>query len=211
MADYVDTTEDNGGVHINSGIPNRAFALAAQAIGGPSWERPGAVWYDTLTGGQVGPDTDFAGFAAATVGSAARLFPDDPGVAAHVRSGWEQVGVLTTAPAPAPAETEPDRPLDLVPAAQARRVAVRRTGGFAGIVRTAELDLYGDPAGPQVRELLLATDLTQFGASRPAPDRFVYTVALDEWQLVVPEQDLTPELDQVVRIVLGGSGGLDLG
>ena len=34
MADYVETTDDNGGVHLNSGIPNRAFHLAAIAIGG---------------------------------------------------------------------------------------------------------------------------------------------------------------------------------
>jgi len=34
MAGYVTTTQDNGGVHTNSGIPNRAFALAALAIGG---------------------------------------------------------------------------------------------------------------------------------------------------------------------------------
>ncbi len=27
---YIDTDEDNGGVHLNSGIPNRAFALAAR-------------------------------------------------------------------------------------------------------------------------------------------------------------------------------------
>ena len=29
MADYVETTSDNGGVHLNSGIPNRAFVIAA--------------------------------------------------------------------------------------------------------------------------------------------------------------------------------------
>ena len=34
MADFVETTEDNGGVHINSGIPNRAFTLAALELGG---------------------------------------------------------------------------------------------------------------------------------------------------------------------------------
>src|SRR5581483_808080 len=34
MQNYVQTSDDNGGVHINSGIPNRAFALAAQAMGG---------------------------------------------------------------------------------------------------------------------------------------------------------------------------------
>ena len=67
------------------------------------------------------------------------------------------------------------------------------------------------PQGPEVRRLLLDTDLTRLAGSRPAADRFVYTVAVGEWQLTVPEQDLTPELDQVVRIVLGGSGRLDLG
>lgn len=31
MKDYIQTKEDNGGVHLNSGIPNRAFYLAATA------------------------------------------------------------------------------------------------------------------------------------------------------------------------------------
>jgi Zn-dependent metalloprotease len=48
MKGYVHTTDDNGGVHINSGIPNRAFALAAQAIGGNSWDAAGHIWYKTL-------------------------------------------------------------------------------------------------------------------------------------------------------------------
>jgi len=34
MSGYVDTTDDNGGVHINSGIPNRAFYLASMSLGG---------------------------------------------------------------------------------------------------------------------------------------------------------------------------------
>jgi Zn-dependent metalloprotease len=34
MKDFIKTREDNGGVHLNSGIPNRAFYLAATAIGG---------------------------------------------------------------------------------------------------------------------------------------------------------------------------------
>ena len=38
MDDYVETIRDNGGVHINSGIPNRAFYLAATEIGGYAWE-----------------------------------------------------------------------------------------------------------------------------------------------------------------------------
>ena len=50
MADYVETTEDNGGVHLNSGIPNRAFHLAAIALGGNAWEGAGRIWYAALTG-----------------------------------------------------------------------------------------------------------------------------------------------------------------
>ena len=48
MADYVDTDDDDGGVHINSGIPNRAFSLVATAFGGSSWDRAGKIWYAAL-------------------------------------------------------------------------------------------------------------------------------------------------------------------
>ena len=55
MDGYVETTDDNGGVHINSGIPNRAFHLAAVAIGGTSLEGAGQIWYAALTSGDVSP------------------------------------------------------------------------------------------------------------------------------------------------------------
>jgi len=48
MAHYVRTSQDNGGVHINSGIPNHVFYLAAVAIGGNAWEKTGQIWYDTI-------------------------------------------------------------------------------------------------------------------------------------------------------------------
>jgi Zn-dependent metalloprotease len=48
IKDYVDTTSDNGGVHINSGIPNRAFYLTATELGGKAWERAGIIWYVTV-------------------------------------------------------------------------------------------------------------------------------------------------------------------
>ncbi len=67
LDDYVEGPDDNGGVHLNSGIPNRAFHLAAVGIGGSSCEGAGRVWYDALVSDRVGPDTDFAGFAAATI------------------------------------------------------------------------------------------------------------------------------------------------
>ena len=49
MKDYVKTTSDNGGVHINSGIPNRAFYLTAMELGGYAWEKAGKIWYIALT------------------------------------------------------------------------------------------------------------------------------------------------------------------
>ena len=69
MDDYIDTTDDHGGVHLNSGIPNRAFHLAATAIGGSSAEGAGRIWYAALTGG-LSSRADFATFAAATVAAA---------------------------------------------------------------------------------------------------------------------------------------------
>ena len=72
MAHYVDLPDDNdprnddGGVHINSGIPNRAFYLAATAIGGNAWERPGRIWYAALTE-RLEADSDFKAAAAATI------------------------------------------------------------------------------------------------------------------------------------------------
>ena len=67
---YIHTDDDNGGVHLNSGIPNRAFALAAVELGGFAWEHAGRVWYDVLTSGRLRPDTDFHTFAAETVRAA---------------------------------------------------------------------------------------------------------------------------------------------
>lgn len=93
MDDYVDTYRDNGGVHINSGIPNRAFYLAATAIGGNAWEKTGRVWYDTLTGGALAADIDFAGFAAVTVQAAARRYGADAAETKAVDRAWSGVGV----------------------------------------------------------------------------------------------------------------------
>ncbi|HYP72970.1 MAG TPA: M4 family metallopeptidase, partial [Microbacterium sp.] len=95
MRDYVETTEDNGGVHINSGIPNKAFHLAATALGGRAWERAGCVWYLTLTGGTLARDADFAAFAAATTATAAAEYGENSEEAEAVRTAWAAVGVTS--------------------------------------------------------------------------------------------------------------------
>ena len=92
FAHYVETTDDEGGVHLNSGIPNRAFYLVAHRIGGYAWEKAGQIWYDTLLSG-LKPTTDFAGFAAATISAAAKRYGDSSAEVAAVRAGWTGVGV----------------------------------------------------------------------------------------------------------------------
>jgi len=89
MDDYVDTTEDNGGVHTNSGIPNKAFYLAATAMGGNAWDGAGKIWYAALTSG-IGADTDFSAFAAATVKAAGAVSAE---AEKAVTEAWQGVKV----------------------------------------------------------------------------------------------------------------------
>ncbi|KUN05353.1 peptidase M4 [Streptomyces yokosukanensis] len=95
MDHYVRTSQDNGGVHINSGIPNHAFYLVATAIGGHSWEKAGQIWYDTLTGGELASDADFAAFARLTAAAAKSRYGEGEEAKA-VLDAWAQVGVPTS-------------------------------------------------------------------------------------------------------------------
>jgi Thermolysin metallopeptidase, alpha-helical domain/Thermolysin metallopeptidase, catalytic domain len=222
MADYVYTDDDSGGVHINSGIPNRAFALAALAIGGPSWEKAGQVWYDTLVNGELSAQASFESFAQATVISAGRLYPDDQSIREKIQAAWVEVGLLEAQPSDLAAgehvgaaftgaaftqEEGSGDPAGSPGGADLRgTVAVRRTGGFAGTTKVGELDINSDPAGPEVRHLLMRVGQQQISAARPAPDRFTYTVVYGDWRFTVPEQDLTPELRRLVQVVLNRGG-----
>ncbi|MCU1635400.1 MAG: Peptidase thermolysin [Cryobacterium sp.] len=93
MSGYVETTDDSGGVHVNSGIPNRAFYLVADALGGNAWGAPGQIWYDTLTRGGLSTAVDFAGFAEATAASAVERYGHGSPEASAVRAAWSAVGV----------------------------------------------------------------------------------------------------------------------
>src|SRR5262245_51189373 len=88
MSGYVDTDDDNGGVHINSGIPNHAFYLASIGFGGSAWVKAGKVWYLALTQ-SLHRDADFMVAAAATVDAAGRAVGTKGATVA--RSAWKQV------------------------------------------------------------------------------------------------------------------------
>lgn len=93
MNDYYKGKADNGGVHINSGIPNRAFYIAATQIGGYAWDPAGRIWYDALCN-RLRPTSDFRSAAKATIDSAGALCGPGSKEQQAVRSAWEQVGVI---------------------------------------------------------------------------------------------------------------------
>ena len=92
MKDYVNTSDDNGGVHINSGIPNYAFYLAAAAIGGNSWEKTGKIWYETLTK-RLTPSADFQAAADGTASAAGDLFGANSAEQKAVVDAWTKAGI----------------------------------------------------------------------------------------------------------------------
>ena len=93
MKDYVRTSRDNGGVHINSGIPNHAFYLAAAEIGGYAWEKTGKIWYVALRD-RLRRTSTFKRAANATVSVAKELFGDGSKEMKTVQNAWKGVGVL---------------------------------------------------------------------------------------------------------------------
>jgi Zn-dependent metalloprotease len=97
MNKYVRTNSDNGGVHINSGIPNHAFYLAAMEIGGYAWDTAGRIWYETLLSPKLRPQAQFQDFANLTVSIAGQLFGFNSPEANAVRNGWRDVGITVSA------------------------------------------------------------------------------------------------------------------
>ena len=98
---YVQTVADHAGVHINSGIPNKAFYNVATAIAGTAtgdefkyaWNGAGRIWYSALRDPRLQSTDRFLAFAQATARSARRLFPHDDAFETAVREGWQQVGI----------------------------------------------------------------------------------------------------------------------
>src|SRR5262249_38299221 len=104
---------DNGGVHINSGIPNHAAYLLAQAIGKEKTEQ---IYYRTLTQ-YLTPDVDFFGAGQATVRAAQDLY--SAAEVNAVRQAFQQVGInlggADTVPQPSGGANQPTTPAPPAP------------------------------------------------------------------------------------------------
>ena len=90
---------DYGGVHTNSGIPNKAFYLAATALGGHAWEAAGRIWYETLLA--LEPTSDFRACATTAYHVAAQLYGAKSREQDAVKHAWAEVGVRVDTHAPA--------------------------------------------------------------------------------------------------------------
>jgi Zn-dependent metalloprotease len=93
MKDYVKTTSDSGGVHINSGIPNSAFYWTAKETGGYAWEKAGKIWYLTLRD-KLNEGSDFRDAADKTWQTAVDLYGKNSREQQAVANGWKKVGIV---------------------------------------------------------------------------------------------------------------------
>lgn len=92
MKKYVNTTSDNGGVHINSGIPNRAFYLTAMELGGYGWDRAGRIWYVALIE-RLRERSNFQKAANITFEVAGTIYGENSKEQKAVVKGWKGVGL----------------------------------------------------------------------------------------------------------------------
>lgn len=92
MDGYKVYPHDNGGVHINSGIPNRAFYLTAYEMGGFAWEKAGQIWYKVLRD-RLNPASQFQDAANETYTVAGEMYGVNSLEQQAVKTGWQGVGI----------------------------------------------------------------------------------------------------------------------
>ena len=84
----LDITQDNGGVHINSGIPNRACFLIAATIGRDKTER---IYYRILEGRYLSTQATFVDMRLAALQATADLYGADGAEARAVADAFDAV------------------------------------------------------------------------------------------------------------------------
>jgi Zn-dependent metalloprotease len=89
MSNYVNTSSDDGGVHTNSGIPNKAAYLVAKSIGN---EKTAKIYYRALTE-YMYPTTDFSGAKDALAQAATDLYGSNSSEVNSIDSAFAVVGI----------------------------------------------------------------------------------------------------------------------
>ena len=150
--------QDNGGVHINSGIANQAFYLAieggtnrtsgrtVQGVGAANREQIEKVFYRAFTL-LLPANSTFLTARVATIQAARDLYGTGGAVERAVTQAWDAVGVFpqatltfTFAPSPAPGRTSPCG--TLTPPCWFFRTTVQETSGFGFTVTSAAVGFF---------------------------------------------------------------------
>lgn len=92
LDDYMMTNSHHGAVHINSGIPNHAFYLLSQYLGGYAWESAGRIWYDTMQSIN-NPRATFHEWADKTVEMAMQRYGTGSSRVRLTKRAWKLVGI----------------------------------------------------------------------------------------------------------------------
>ena len=194
MKHYVKTTEDEGGVHINSGIPNHAFYLTAMEPGGFAWEKAGRIRYVTLRDA-LKPKTSFATAAKRTL----------PGRRGALRRGEHGAGG---------GEEGLDRRRGEGTEVTGRGgmiIHLVRSGGFGGIRREVRIEtqsLSREEREP-LEGLVQASGFFSLPRKFPRPgkgaDYFTYSITVDDGErrhtVEVSERSLPEGLRPLIREV----------
>jgi bacillolysin/thermolysin len=104
MNSYVNTDSDNGGVHTNSGIPNKAAYNVAVAIGKDKMEK---IWYRTLTV-YLNSGSQFADARDASIQAATDLYGASSAEVTAVSNGFTAVGIGSSGQSTTTARVEID-------------------------------------------------------------------------------------------------------
>lgn len=105
MKDYLTTSQDNGGVHINSGIINHAFYVSTIEIGGYAWAKAGQVWYKALTE-KLNSNSNFQNAADLTFLTAGEIFGLGSLEQLAIKTGWTEVGITVDGTPTPPTESD---------------------------------------------------------------------------------------------------------
>lgn len=84
-------------------------------------------------------------------------------------------------------------------------ITVRRTGGFSGVVVEAEAALASHLGADEIVALLDDDAVTASPARSDTPrsDRFVYEIGVRGHTVTLHEDDLTPDQQRLIDLVLG--------
>lgn len=94
MSNYYNTTSDNGGVHTNSGIPNKAGYIIAQSIG---CAKTAQIYYRALTS-YMTTTTNFLGARNALIQAATDLYGASSTEVTTIGNAYDTVGVSSGTP-----------------------------------------------------------------------------------------------------------------